>query len=72
MQAKTTLPDFEALIRRAGLTLTEAQTAEFYGGWAHVEQMLERIRTPLRGREAEPAHIFRPDQNWLETNGEQA
>ena len=64
MQPKTSLADFEALTRRAGLTLTDAQTAEIYLGWFHVEQMLERIRTPIRPREAEPAHIFRPDEAW--------
>ncbi len=64
MQPKTSLADFAALTRRAGLPLTEAQITEIYQGWYHVEQMLERIRTPGRGREAEPAHIFRPDQLW--------
>ncbi len=58
-----TLPqsDFEALVRRAGLALTPAQTAELYGAWAHVEPMLARIRSHGRGREAEPALIFRPE-----------
>jgi hypothetical protein len=64
MQPKTPLADFEALTRRAGLTLSEAQVTEMYRGWFHVERMLERLRTPPRPREAEPAHIFRPDQNW--------
>ena len=66
MQPNMPLADFEALVRRAGLTLTAAQVTEIYQGWFYVEGMLERIRTPLRGREAEPAHIFRPDQRWLE------
>lgn len=61
MQPKMSLDDFEALVRRAGLTLTTAQTAEFHSGWAYVEPMLERIRTHGRGREAELALIFRPD-----------
>jgi hypothetical protein len=26
-----------------------------------VEAMLDRLRNPARGREAEPAHIFRPE-----------
>ncbi len=55
------LADFEALTRRAGLALTPAQIAELHTGWAHVEPMLARIRSEGRGREAEPAHIFRPE-----------
>lgn len=61
MTEMTSLADFEALIRRAGLAITPAQVAELYIGWGHVEPMLARIRTPLRGREAEPALIFRPE-----------
>lgn len=58
-----TLPqaDFEALVRRAGLRLTPAQVVELHGAWEHVEPMLERIRAQGRGREAEPALIFRPE-----------
>ena len=59
--AKTTLEDFKALVRRAGLTLTDAQLAEIYGAWAHVEGMLTRIRTPMLPREAEPSHTFKPE-----------
>ncbi len=55
------LADFETLARRAGLALTAAQIAELHAGWAHVEPMLERVRMAGRGREAEPAHIFRPE-----------
>jgi hypothetical protein len=58
---KTSSADFEALVRRAGLTLTAEQITELYQGWGHVEQMLERIRTHGRGREAEPSHIFLPE-----------
>ncbi len=57
----TSRTDFEALIRRAGLALTPEQVAELYVGWAHVEPMLARIRTPGRGRDAEPALTFRPE-----------
>ena len=60
MPAKTSLADFEALVRRAGLTLSSSQIAEIHVGWAHVEQMLARIRTHGRDRAAEPAHIFDP------------
>lgn len=61
MPLTTSLTDFEALTRRAGLALTPIQVAELYAGWAYVEPMLLRIRTPVRGRDAEPAHIFRPE-----------
>ena len=61
MPANLPQADVEALIRRAGLTLTAAQVAELYGAWAHVEPMLERVRAAGRGREAEPALIFRPE-----------
>ncbi len=58
---KTTLDDFKALVRRAGLRLTEAQTAELYAVWGYVEEMLVHIRTPLLPREAEPSHTFKPE-----------
>lgn len=61
MPQATPLADFEALIRRAGLSLTPEQVAELYVGWAHVEPMLARIRAPGRGRDAEPALTFRPE-----------
>ncbi len=61
MPPTTSLADFEALVRRAGLALTPAQVAELHTGWAYVEPMLARIRTPDRGRDAEPAHTFRPE-----------
>lgn len=56
----TTLEDFAALVRRAGLTLSQAQIAELYGAWGHVEKMLARNRTPALPREAEPSHFFKP------------
>ncbi len=61
MALTTSLAEFEVLTRRAGLVLTQAQVAELYVGWAYVEPMLDRIRTPERGREAEPALVFRPE-----------
>ena len=68
MQANTTPADFAALIRRAGLTLTEAQTAEVYAGWPYIERMLDRLRGPsARPREAEPAHIFVPQATGRES-----
>lgn len=59
--AKTSLDDFNALVRRAGLSLTPEQIAEIHIGWGYVEPMLERIRSYGRDRAAEPAHVFRPD-----------
>jgi|APCry1669189034_1035192.scaffolds.fasta_scaffold303966_2 hypothetical protein len=59
--AKTSLEDFKALVRRAGLALTPEQIDEIYIGWGHVEPMFERIRSYGRDRAAEPAHVFRPD-----------
>lgn len=59
-----TLPqaDFEVLVRRAGLKLTPAQIAELYPAWEYIEPMLQRVRAPGRGREAELALVFRPEQ----------
>ncbi len=61
MPPKTSLQDFTALVRRAGLALTDAQINEIYKGWGYVERLLERIRVPGRGREAELAHTFKPE-----------
>ena len=55
MQPKTSLTDFEALVRRAGLALADDKVRELHGAWGHVEAMLARIRTPGRDRAAEPA-----------------
>ena len=59
----TTLADFTALVRRAGLRLTDAQIAELYGAWGYVEDMLARNRTPPLAREAETSHIFKPEES---------
>lgn len=61
MAATLSPSDFEALIRRAGLTLTPAQVEHLYQAWDYVEPMLARVRREGRGREAEPATIFRPE-----------
>jgi hypothetical protein len=55
--ASITPAEFDFLVRRAGLTLTEAQKAELIEVYPLMQAMAERIRTP-RGRAAEPAHIF--------------
>lgn len=59
----TTLEDFTALVRRAGLTLTDAQIADLHSAWGYVEGMLARNRTPALAREAEPALIFKPQES---------
>jgi hypothetical protein len=61
MPPKTSLADFIVLVRRSGLSLSDAQIAELYNGWGYVERMLERVRVPGRGREAELAHTFKPE-----------
>ena len=61
MQPKTSRADFEALVRRAGVPLTQEQITEIYQGWGYIEGMLERVRAPARGREAEPSHVFKPE-----------
>jgi len=61
MAATTSRADFEALVRRAGLTLSETEITEIHAGWAMVEPLLARIRGHGRERGAEPGHIFRPD-----------
>jgi hypothetical protein len=66
--ANTSREDFEALVRRAGLSLTPEQISTIYEGWGYVEPMLARVRTHGRGREAEPAHIFRPEMFGTEAD----
>lgn len=60
MPAPLSHDEFAVLVRHAGLHLTPTQLTEMYQAWGNVEPMLERIRSPLRGREAEPALIFQP------------
>lgn len=57
-----TLDDFTAMVRRAGLVLAADTIAELHRAWGHVEKMLERNRTPAPPREAEPSHIFKPEE----------
>jgi hypothetical protein len=58
----TALEDFTTLVRRAGLKLTNVEIAEIYGAWGYVEEMLARNRRPALAREAEPSHIFKPEE----------
>jgi hypothetical protein len=59
----TTIEEFTAIVRRAGLRLTKDKIAELYAAWGYVEEMAARNRTPALPREAEPAHIFKPRDN---------
>ncbi len=62
MTPKTTLADFEALVRRAGLPLTPAQIADIHAGaWGHMERATAAVRGTDRDRSAEPSHIFKPE-----------
>ena len=55
--------EFDALVVRSGLTLTEAQCAELRVGYGYVKAMAARVRGHgKRPREAEPATIFRADR----------
>lgn len=60
MPEKLSHDEFAVLVKRAGLRLSAAQLAEMYEAWAQVEPMVQRVRGHDRGREAEPAVIFRP------------
>lgn len=66
--AKISRDDFEALIRRTGLSLSPAEIEHMREGWALVEPMLERIRSHDLDRVAEPAHIFRADADMRGTD----
>ena len=48
---------FEYLLARAGLTLTDAETAELRSVCDGIAAMAERVRKP-RGRMAEPALTY--------------
>lgn len=52
--------EFAALVKRAGLNLTAANIDDLYSAWPHIERFTALLRNPARGREAEPAHTFRP------------
>lgn len=63
MAPKTTLEDLAALVRRAGLPMTDQQIAELHqGSWGYVEKMLARVTGDGVDRFAEPAPTFDPEQ----------
>ena len=56
-----TRSEFETLVKRSGLPLSDAQKDEFYGVYGFVEQIAARVRAGGgRPREAEPALVFKP------------
>jgi hypothetical protein len=65
MPAKTSRADFAALVRRAGLALTDAQIDDIHANaWPIMERLCESVRGPAdRDRAVEPAHTFKPEQN---------
>jgi hypothetical protein len=53
---------FEALVRRSGLKLTEAQKKELLAGYGYIAAMAERVRGDgKRPREAEPSGMFKAE-----------
>ena len=52
--------EFATLVKRAGLDLTQANIDDLYSAWPHIERFTALLRNPARGREAEPAPLFRP------------
>jgi hypothetical protein len=63
MPARTSLADLAALVRRAGLPMTDQQIAELHAGsWGYVEKMIDRVTGEGVDRFAEPAPTFDPEQ----------
>lgn len=62
MEPILSLSDFEASVRKSGMVLTQEQVIEIYTGWGFMEPLLTRLRGKDRGRAAEPAHVFNPEQ----------
>jgi hypothetical protein len=62
MEPLFSLSDFEASVRKSGMVLTQEQIVEIYTGWGFMEPLLARLRGKDRGRAAEPAHFFNPEQ----------
>ncbi|MCX7380401.1 MAG: hypothetical protein NT133_03060 [Alphaproteobacteria bacterium] len=62
MQPKTSRADFEALVRRSGMPLSEAQIADIHANaWPIMEKLTEMVRAGVRERSAEPSHVFTPE-----------
>ena len=54
-----TSDDIRAMVARAGITLSEEHMQQFIATWPQFEAMVRRIPRSF-GREAEPAHSYRP------------
>jgi len=54
--------EFDLLVGRAGLALSEQQKAELHGAWITLDALIERLRGPLDPA-LEPATIFTADQD---------
>lgn len=53
---------FEALLRRSGLNVSDAQKTDLLKGYTYIVAMAARVRGGgKRPREAEPAHTFKAD-----------
>lgn len=55
---ETTEAEFDALVARAGLTLTPAQKAGIHAVWPGVEAWQALVRSPAPPAEAEPSVTF--------------
>jgi hypothetical protein len=62
MDATMSIEDFRALVRRAGLPMTDEQIEELHRvNWPHFEKMIARIHGDGLDPFLEPAHIFAPE-----------
>ncbi len=62
MQKTPDKDTFEALLRRSGISVTEAQKKDLLVGYGYIAAMAERVRgAGNRPRESEPANIFKAD-----------
>jgi hypothetical protein len=59
---RLTRPEFDALLRYAGLTFSDPQKQELYGAWGTLEALIGRLKTPMLPPEAEPATIVTLDE----------
>jgi hypothetical protein len=53
--------DFDVLVAKAGLPLSDAQKAEFRSVYPTLQAIIARVTAPMP-REAEPALIFQVEQ----------
>jgi hypothetical protein len=58
MPPETTQAEFDALVARAGITLTPAQKAGIHAVWGGIEAMQRLVRSPAPAPEAEPSTTF--------------